>query len=147
MPNKFKFNFFLSYAHENKDEVMKMLNHLTQANLTAWKDTEEMKQGSIDEHMMNGIINSQVFVACISTKYKDSKNCMKEFNYALARGKDIVYVLCEKIIGEEERMKMLGILGFHSARQHFYKPENVDQIIKVIQELLNVSFFLSSVIT
>ena len=46
--NKYKFNFFLSYAHENKDEVMKMLNYLTLANLTAWTDKDEMKQGSID---------------------------------------------------------------------------------------------------
>ena len=88
-----------------------MLNHLTLANLTAWTDKDEMKQGSIDEHMMNGIKNSQVFVACISTKYKDSKNCMSEINYAKASGKDIVYFLCEKIKGEKERVKRLGVVG------------------------------------
>ncbi len=60
----YKFNFFLSYAHENKEEVMKMLDHLT-----VWKVTDEMKQEIIDEHMMNGIRNSCVFVDCISTKY------------------------------------------------------------------------------
>ena len=146
MANKYKFNFFLSYAHENKNEVMKMLNHLTLANLTAWTDKDEMKQGSIDEHMMNGINNSQVFVACVSTKYKDSENCKKEFNYALARKKDIVYVLCEKIKGEEERMDKLGVIGFHMARHHFHKPENVDEIIIAIQDLLNVSFFISFVL-
>ena len=142
MANKYKFNFFLSYAHENKNEVMKMLNHLTLANLTAWTDKDEMKQGSIDEHMMNGINNSQVFVACISTKYKDSENCKKEFNYAKASGKDIVYVFCEKIKGEKERVKKLGVVGYLSAREHFYKPENVIQIIEAIQDLLNVSFFI-----
>ena len=50
---------------------------------------------------------------------------MREFNYAIA----IVYVLCEKIKGKEEKIKMLGVLDFHSARQHFYKPENFDEII------------------
>jgi hypothetical protein len=135
-----KFNFFLSYAHENKEEVMEMLDHLTQSGLTVWKDTEEMKQGSIDEHMMNGIRNSRVFVACISTKYKDSENCMKEFNYAIAIKKDIIYVLFEKIKGEEERMDQLGVIGFHFARKHFYKPHNFDQIIKAIKDLDNVSF-------
>jgi hypothetical protein len=137
----YKFNFFLSYAHENKEEVMKMLDHLTQADLTVWKDTDEMKQGSIDENMMNGNRNSRVFVACISTKYKDSENCMKEFNYAIAIKKDIIYVLFEKIKGEEERMDQLGVIGFHFARKHFYKPDNFDQIIKAIKDLLIVSFF------
>ena len=135
-----KFNFFLSYAHENKEEVMKFLDHLTKAGLTVWKDTDEMKQGSIDEHMMNGIRNSRVFVACISTKYRDSENCMKEFNYAIANKIDIVYVLFEKIKGEKERMDQLGVIGFHFARKHFYKPDNFDQIIKAIKDLLTVSF-------
>jgi hypothetical protein len=136
----YKFNFFLSYAHENKEEVMKMLDPLTKACLTVWKDTDEMKQGSIDEHMMNGIRNSRVFVACISTKYKDSENCMKEFNYAIAIKKDIIYVLFEKIKGEKERMEKLGVIGFHFARKHFYKPDNADEIIKAIKGLLIVSF-------
>jgi len=136
----YKFNFFLSYAHENKEEVMKMLDHLTQADLTVWKDSDEIKQGSIDEHMMNGNRNPRVFVACISTKYKDSENCMKEFNYAIAIKKDIIYVLFEKIKGEEERMEKLGVIGFHFARKHFYKPDNADEIIKAIKDLLIVSF-------
>ena len=136
----YKFNFFLSYAHENKEEVVKLLDHLTQAGLTVWQDTKEMKQGSIDEHMMNRIRNSRVFVACISTKYKDSENCMKEFNYAIAIKKDIIYVLFEKIKGEEERMEKLGVIGFHFARKHFYKPDNADEITKAIKDLLIVSF-------
>ncbi len=136
----YKFNFFLSYAHENKEEVMEMLDHLTQSGLTVWKDTEEMKHGSIDEHMMNGIRNSQVFVACVSTQYEGSENCMKEFNYAIANKNDIVFVLFEKIKGEKERMDQLGVIGFHMARKHFYKPENVGQIKKAIQDLLIVSF-------
>jgi hypothetical protein len=135
-----KFNFFLSYAHENKEEVMEMLDHLTQSGLTVWKDTEEMKHGSIDEHMMNGIRNSRVFVACISTKYRDSENCKSEIYHAKAIKKDIVYVLFEKIKGEEERMDQLDWIGFHIARKHFYKPDNFDQIIKAIQDLLIVSF-------
>jgi hypothetical protein len=135
----YTFNFFLSYAHENKDEVMKMLDNLNQAGLTVWKDTEEMKQGSIDEHMMNGIRNSKVFVACISNKYKESENCMKEFNYAIANKIDILYVLFENIKGEKEQMDQLGVIGFHFARKHFYKPDNVTEIIKGIKNLLNVS--------
>ena len=89
---KLKFTLVRGLVYKNKDEVMKMLNYLTLANFTAWTDKDEMKQGSIDENMMNGIKNSQVFVACISTKYKDSENCMSEINYAKASGKDIVYV-------------------------------------------------------
>jgi hypothetical protein len=134
------FSFFLSYAHENKDEVMKMLSHLTQAGLTGKKDTDEMKQGCIDEHTMNGIRNSQVFVACISTEYKDSENCMRQFNYAIAIKKDIIYVLFEKIKGEKERMDQLGEIGFHMTRKNFYKPDNVDDIIKAIKDMLFVSF-------
>jgi hypothetical protein len=65
---------------------------------------------------------------------------MKEFNYAIAIKKDIIYVLFEKIKGEEERMDQLGVIGFHFARKHFYKPHNFDQIIKAIKDLDNVSF-------
>jgi len=136
----YKFDVFPSYTHENKHEVVKIINHLTQADLTVWKDTEEIKGGSLDEHMMSGISNSQVFVACISTQYNDNENCMKEFNYAIAIKKDIIYILCEKIRGVEERMNKLGILGFHVARQNFYKPDNVDEIIKAIKYVLEVSF-------
>jgi hypothetical protein len=134
-----KFNVFLSYASENKHDVMKILDHLNQAGLTVWIDTEEMKCGSLDEHRMNGIRNSQVFVACISTKYNENENCMKEFNYAIANKTDIVYVLFEKINGEKERMDQLGVIGFHMARKHFYKPDNIDQITKAIKYLLEVS--------
>jgi hypothetical protein len=135
-----KYYFFLSYAHENKDQVMKMLDNVILAGLTVWTDAEEMKQGSIDENMTNGIRNSQVFVACISTKYEESENCMKEFNYAIAIKKDIIYVLFEKIKGEKERMDQLGVIGFHMMRKHFYKPKNVTEIIKGIKDLLIVSF-------
>ena len=45
---KLKFTLVRGLVYKNKDEVMKMLNYLTLANLTAWTDKDEMKQGSID---------------------------------------------------------------------------------------------------
>jgi hypothetical protein len=145
----YKYNIFLSYAHENKTEVMNMLIHLTKAGLTVWKDTEEMHQRNIDEHMMNGIRNSHVFVACISTNYKNSLNCTREFNYGIAIKKDIISVLFEEI-GKDCKgiIDRLGFIGFHLARKNFYKPDDIDQIIKSIKDLLIVSFvaFISTFI-
>ncbi len=63
-------------------------------------------------------IHVYLFIA-FQLNIRDSENCNSEINYAKSIKKDIIYVLYEKIKGEEERMEKLGVIGFHIARKSF----------------------------
>jgi hypothetical protein len=146
MASKYKADCFISYSHHNRNEVMKLKNHLIQAGFTIWNDIEvfRMTEVNYDEQIIvNGIRHSQVFVACISINYINSKKCLEEFNLAARISmKDIVYVFFENIKGELEKMDLLGIRGLHFARKNFLKSDDISRIISTIKDLTTVSFKL-----
>ncbi len=93
-----------------------------------------MKAGNTAELTKNCIDNSFLFMCCATTSYCSSDNCLLEFNYA----KNIIYILFEIFNGHDDRMKKLDRISFRFAGQKHYKHDNLDGIVKAIEELRKV---------
>ncbi len=85
----------ISYQWDNQEFCTEMKNHLVNLGYEVWLDVEQM-HGSTLEAMANAVENSHCVIMCISQKYKESKNCNLEAEYAHGKGKIIIPLLMEK---------------------------------------------------
>ena len=90
-------DIFFSYCWANKPILKYVLNMMTARGYNIWFDENNMKSNLV-ESMKEGIANSKVFLACISSKYESSKNCMFELNHVHRNHKDkaIIPLVLEK---------------------------------------------------
>ena len=137
--SKCKFNIFFSYSHKNKPEVDKLFEFLRNKNYIMWIDTEQMVYGNIEAVMMKGIEDSEYFLCCLSTSYSQGKNTLFEYNYAVAKGKRIIYVTFENFKGDEERKEKFKPIDM--GRNIFYKYGKEDCYENIIKALKYVSYF------
>lgn len=77
-----RFNIFFSHPWANKPFLSHVYYLLIQSGYRVWYDESYMGY-DLQKSMREGIANSDVVVACISTTYQDSKNCMFELNETL----------------------------------------------------------------
>jgi hypothetical protein len=132
------FDIFVSYCSVNKEEVLKLCDELEKREYKLWIDKNQMIFGNTDELMKNGIDNSQLFMCCATTRYGSSDSCFLEFNYAVNKKKNIIYILFEQFNGHDDRMNKLGKIAFRFAGEKYYKNNNLDGIVKAIEELRKV---------
>ena len=137
--SKCQFNIFFSYSHKNKPEVDKLFEFLRNKNYIMWIDTEQMVYGNIETVMMKGIEDSEYFLCCLSTSYSQGKNTLFEYNYAVAKGKRIIYVTFENFKGDEERKEKFKPIDM--GRNIFYKYGKEDCYENIIKALKYVSYF------
>ena len=137
--SKCQFNIFFSYSHKNKPEVDKLFEFLRNKNYIMWIDTEQMVYGNIEAVMMKGIEDSEYFLCCLSTSYSQGKNTLFEYNYAVAKGKRIIYVTFENFKGDEERKEKFKPIDM--GRNIFYKYGKEDCYENIIKALKYVSYF------
>ena len=78
-------------GRDNHERVRRLFNFLEKRGLRIWFDAERM-EGDVVDAMCDGIDNTTVFIACITSKYNDKvgssnehDNCRKEFKYAAGR--------------------------------------------------------------
>ena len=81
---------------------------------------------------------SELFMCCATTRYCKREHCLLEFNYAVNTNKRVIYILFEHFTGNDDRMKRLDTISFRFAGQKYYKNDNVDGIVKAIEELRRV---------
>ena len=135
MNNNFQFDLFVSYSWDNKEEVRELCKSLENIGYKLWLDINQMVHGNIDKIMKKGIDESLLFLCCATTSYCQSENAMKEFNYAVAKKKSIIYVLFEKFSGDNDRLEKLDAISWHFARQLFYKHNDIVSIGRAIEDL------------
>ena len=81
--NKKKFDIFLSYNSFSKETVELLHQKLTEKlGARIWIDLEQVKNGDLHEQLTDGILNSYIFLCCITKNYCESANCVKEISYA-----------------------------------------------------------------
>ena len=131
------FQIFVSYCHANKKEVYKLYDELEKRMYKLWIDKNKMIVGNTDELMKNGIDNSQLFMCCATMSYCSSDNCFLEFNYAIYK-KNIIYILFEQFDGYDDTLNKLDKIAFRFAGQKYYKHDDLDGIVKAIEELRKV---------
>ena len=132
------FDLFMSYCGKNKKEVHELYEELTKRGYNIWIDKNKMIVGDTDELMKKGIDESELFMCCATTNYCASESCLLEFKYAVHKKKKMIYILFEEFKGHDDRMNKLDAISFRFAGQKYYKHENVDGIVKAIEELRRV---------
>jgi len=86
----------ISYNWDHQNIVKKIVEYLEKDSLfKVWLDIKNMS-GNIIQAMSNAIDESNVVLVCVSEKYKLSKNCALEAQYAYQQNKEIVPILFER---------------------------------------------------
>ncbi len=66
------------------------------------------------------------------------KKSIHIINYAVVKKKKIIYILFEQFDGYDDTLKKLDKISFRFAGQKYYKHNDLDGIVKAIEELRNV---------
>jgi hypothetical protein len=91
LKHQFKYDLFISYSHENTDEVLMMLEALQQLrpSLRIFLDRSELNNGSAwQQEIYEALDNCQKVIAVYSPTYLSSKVCQQEFNIAMFRHRE-----------------------------------------------------------
>ncbi|VDI62430.1 Hypothetical predicted protein [Mytilus galloprovincialis] len=106
-------HIMISYQWSNQKTILQIKDKLRQNNFPVWIDVDFM-EGSMLQMMASAIEKASVVLICYSEKYKDSKNCRTEAEYAFARDKMIIPVLLQN------RYRPDGWLGILIGSKKFY---------------------------
>jgi tetratricopeptide (TPR) repeat protein len=143
-PNS-SFDIFISYNWEIKDQV-KLLYHKLTNNLgfKVWLDDKQLDSSILYEQLVNGIKKSALFLCCVTKKYTQSDNCIREITFASDSKKPIVVLMFQDLPINE-----LGSVGFiigpllrHNCFSdinifHSWSGDCFNSILKSINSLLN----------
>ena len=135
--SKFKFNTFVSYSRKNENEVDQLCKFLKNEKYILWIDKEQVIYGDLEKVMQKGIDDSEYFLCCFSTSYSQGKNTLYEYNYAVAQGKNIIFVTFENFKGDEERKEKFKPIDM--GRNIFYKYGKNDCFENILKALKFVS--------
>ena len=93
----YKFDIFLSYNHDHKSYAKALYNKLTnELNFKVWMDDMQLSHDSLQGQLGDGIINSRVFLCCITKKYSESVNCQRELGLADTKKKPKIILMLER---------------------------------------------------
>nr|KAG5692115.1 hypothetical protein BaRGS_014278 [Batillaria attramentaria] len=84
----------ISYQWTYQKTVLKIRDELKKRNFRVWLDVDHMT-GNIMDAMAAAVDGATAVLMCVSSSYKDSKNCRAEIEYAYTQQKPIVPLLME----------------------------------------------------
>lgn len=89
-----EFKYFLSYAHEDKDFVLKLAKELRAVNVNLWLDQLDILGGQHWDRAVAGALKAcQGMIVILSPESVVSDNVMDEISYALGEKKLVLPVL------------------------------------------------------
>jgi hypothetical protein len=127
-----KFNIFLSYDSKNKQPVNELYSILVAEGLTVWIDTKNMIKGKIEESRREGLLNSNLFVCCLTENYVKRDNCMREFRFAEQNKNRILYFLFNKT----SDLSVFQPIDFYMANEIRYSLAKMDRFKEAVFEFL-----------
>eukprot|EP00004_Rigifila_ramosa_P003360 TRINITY_DN1360_c0_g1_i1.p1 TRINITY_DN1360_c0_g1~~TRINITY_DN1360_c0_g1_i1.p1 ORF type:complete len:234 (+),score=52.01 TRINITY_DN1360_c0_g1_i1:27-704(+) len=84
----------------------------------------------MDDAMAEAVEGADAVLVCASEKYKASQNCKAEFQYSVAKQKEIIPVRVEKV-------ELDGWLGFRLAQKIYYDQVHSDAALaQTVQEII-----------
>lgn len=147
MNNSKKFDVFLSYNWSSKSLASSLFQKLTQDfGLKIWMDDLELDNRMLYEQLCDGIINSKCFLCCITKKYTESDNCIKEINFACLNKTPLVIAMLEDLNISET--KSVGFIIAPLTRFNFYYEKDMsrlwsgnsfDSMVKSIQSIVSIN--------
>lgn len=88
---------FVSYSHDDKDTVEKLVNRLLEDGYCVWVDYENIRGRYFSDDIKNGIRECAVFLQCLSKSYITKPYCEKECKLADDENKGIVPVAIDDV--------------------------------------------------
>jgi cell division septation protein DedD len=88
---------FASYAHNDKEVVMPILEELRKRGYRVWYDNNIIPGSEWPTEIANKILQCEIFMAFVSSSYNNSKNCGNELYYSAKYYKTSLIVYIEDI--------------------------------------------------
>jgi hypothetical protein len=129
-----KFSIFISYQWDIQSEVIKIKEALKGKGYESWMDINNLHVGNkLTDEITKAIRNADVFIACLTKKYVESKYCYQEIHYAVGENKKLIPIFFEDI--ERKDLKGIGLLIASLIYQK--RKINADSSCEVNQKLMN----------
>lgn len=112
---------FISYALQNRDEVLEIIGRMQAEGCRIWYDKRADSSMEWAEHIAKRLADCGYFIAFISPEYLASANCLDELNYARDRKKECLLVYLSNVTmpdGIHMRANRL-----QAVRKYAYKQE------------------------
>jgi hypothetical protein len=88
---------FASYAHNDKEVVMPILEELRKKGYRVWYDNNIIPGSEWPTEIANKILQCEIFMAFVSSSYNNSKNCGNELYFSAKYYKTSLIVYIEDI--------------------------------------------------
>jgi len=122
----------ISYQWDAQEVLVEVKNKLQASGYRVWMDLEQMG-GSTLEAMAKAVENAAVVLVCVSQRYKESRNCRSEAEYAHQLEKDIIPLMMQRNYKADG---WLGILVGTKLWIDFQGTKDIDSGVgKLIKEL------------
>jgi len=134
------YDVFISYAHEDKDTVEKLVPLLTKDGLRVWLDTLEITLGDdIAEEINKGLLKSRYGVVILSKTFLEKKKWTKKelsslLNRQATSGKKVILPVLHGLTPEELGTYSSLLAGIHAARTSDGLEFVAKQIVEVCSE-------------
>ncbi|OWF54050.1 uncharacterized protein LOC110445638 [Mizuhopecten yessoensis] len=133
-------HIMISYNWADQKKLLKVRDSLQEVGYKVWMDVDNM-EGDILDAMARAVENAQIVLICYSEKYKESKNCRTEAQYAYQVNKEIVPILMQT------KYKPEGWLGILVGSKLFFEFTNkypfeskIRDLIRELENRFRVSF-------
>ena len=139
------FDVFISYQWDSDAHIASLLKNLSDKFIDARRDKENLKSNNdgLFKQLGEQIKRARVFLCCLTKKYTQSANCIRELNFAAKIGKPIIYLMIEKMNVQELETEVAFIMG-NSVYVHCYKHPgtwfdlDIEEICNNIKNQLDV---------
>ena len=122
----------ISYQWDAQEVLVEIKNKLQASGYRVWMDLEQMGGSTLDT-MAKAVENAAVVLVCVSQRYKESRNCRSEAEYAHQLEKDIIPLMMQRNYKADG---WLGILVGTKLWIDFQGTKDIDSGVgKLIKEL------------
>jgi len=116
---------FVSYAHKDSDKVFPIISEFHKAGFPIWYDEGIDPGNEWPTEIANALLNCSLFIVFISSFSKESKNVVREINYALSKDKPFIHIWLEETTlnpGLDMQISTnQGIMLFRMEQENFYR--------------------------
>lgn len=118
------FDVFISYNWQVKDSVKRLYNKLkNEYKYKVWIDDAQLDSRPLFDQLAQAISKSKVIVCCITKKYTESVNCIREITFASETKKPLVVLMFERLMVND--MGSVGFIVSPLTRFNCYSDKNI----------------------
>lgn len=116
---------FISYARQNRDEVLEIIGRMQTEGCRIWYDKRTDSSMEWAEHIAKRLADCGYFIAFISPEYLASANCLDELNYARDKEKNRLLVYLSNVtLSDGISMRINRLQAIHKyayGQEEFYE--------------------------